>query len=405
MRFIGYARVSDKEQIKKGYSIEAQQEAIEAWASEGGHTLNRMMVELGRSGSKPSESTRPVFEQAVKLVLAGAADGLVVKWMDRFARNVEDFLRVRSQFFQAGKQLVSISEPLLNGDPADPVARYIAVAIMNAYQLQAELSGLKAAQGRERRARLGQYPGLPPIGYTREDKKIVIHPQLGTMVAASFGEFASGKWTLDSWLKEAERRGYRSQRGQVIAKSGWHRIFRNSFYVGRYVWKEIEYLGDYQPIVSEETFAAVQEILDSYDKSQGQHHFWLLAGLLWSDVHKRQMIGAQIKSRFNYYRATSPDRAEHNVRAEELEARVIGRLNVIKWTGDNPYRIPEEWRLAVKVSENMGQLYPHLSTQAQRELLRLIFLKQGIVIASGGNICKMELFPGFRVDVPSLPLM
>lgn len=399
MRFIGYTRVSDKEQVKTGYSIEAQQEAIEAWGLEAGHTISRIMSEAGRSGSKPSETTRPVFEQAVKLVLAGAADGLVVKWMDRFARNVEDFLRVRSQFFQAGKQIISISEPLLNGDPADPVAKYMATAIMAAYQLQAELSGLRAAQGRERRARLGQYPGLPPIGYTRVDKKILPDPKIGPMVATSFFEFASGKWTLDSWLKEADRRGYKSQRGQTIGKSGWHRIFRNSFYVGRYTWKGVEYLGDYQPIVSEETFAAVQAILDAHDKSQGQHHFWLLAGLLWSDVHKRQMIGAQIKGRFNYYRASSPGLVEHNVKAEELEARVIERLSVIKWTGEQPYRIPEEWRLAVKVSKNMGQLYPHLSTRAQRELLRLIFLRQGIVIASGGNICKMELFPGFRVDV------
>ncbi|NJN97955.1 MAG: recombinase family protein [Anaerolineales bacterium] len=163
MRFIGYARVSDKEQLKKGFSVEAQQEAIEAWAAELGHTISRVMIEPGRSGSKPSQETRPVFEQAVRLVLAGAADGLVVRWMDRFARNVEDFLRVRSQFFQAGKQLVSISEPLLNGDPGDPVSRYISVAIMNAYQLQAELSGLKAAQGRERRAKQGQYPGLPQL--------------------------------------------------------------------------------------------------------------------------------------------------------------------------------------------------------------------------------------------------
>ncbi|MCK6627840.1 MAG: recombinase family protein [Anaerolineae bacterium] len=399
MRFIGYARVSDKEQLKKGFSVEAQQEAIEAWAVELGHTISRVMVEPGRSGAKPSQEARPVFEQAVRLVLAGAADGLVVKWMDRFARNVEDFLRVRSQFFQAGKQLISISEPLLNGDPGDPVARYIAVAIMNAYQLQAELSGLKAAQGRERRARQGQYPGLPPIGYTRIDKKIVIHPELGPTIATSFLEFATGRWTLDSWLKEAAGRGYKSSRGQIINKSGWHRIFRNPFYVGRYVWKGQEYLGDYEPLVSQATFEAVQEILDSYDKSQGEHHFWLLSGLLWSEPLSRLMVGAQIKGRFNYYRAAADGRPEHNVRAEEIEGRVIERLNCIRWDGDNPYRVPEEWRLALKVSSNVGQLYAYLGHAQQRELLRLIFLKKGIVVASGGSISKIDCYSGFRVDV------
>jgi DNA invertase Pin-like site-specific DNA recombinase len=399
MRFIGYARVSDKEQIKKGYSIEAQQEAIEAWANAEGHTISRVMVEPGRSGSKPSQETRPVFEQAVKLILVGAADGLVVKWMDRFARNVEDFLRVRSQFFQSGKQLISISEPLLNGDPSDPVARYIAVAIMNAYQLQAELSGLKAAQGRERRARQGQYPGLPPVGYIRVEKKIMIDQVNGPMITTAFREFSTGRWTLNSWLKEAEKRGYRGQRGQPINKSGWHRIFRNSFYLGRYSWKGIEYIGDYEPLITQEVFDAVQEILDSYDKSQSERHFWLLAGLLWSEPYSKPMVGAQIKGRFNYYRATSPGQVEHNVRAEEMETRVIEQLGRIKWTGENPYRIPDEWRLGLRVAPNVGQLYSHLQLRQKRDFLRLIFLKQGVVVANGGSISKIDLFPGFRVDV------
>lgn len=33
MRIIGYARVSDKEQVKSGYSIEAQQETIQQWCA------------------------------------------------------------------------------------------------------------------------------------------------------------------------------------------------------------------------------------------------------------------------------------------------------------------------------------------------------------------------------------
>lgn len=399
MRFIGYARVSDKEQLKKGFSVEAQQEAIEVWAAELGHTISRVMTEPGRSGSKPSQETRPVFEQAVRLVLAGAADGLVVKWMDRFARNVEDFLRVRSQFFQSGKQLVSISEPLLNGDPGDPVARYISVAIMNAYQLQAELSGLKAAQGRERRAKQGQYPGLPPVGYTRQDRSIVLDPNFGPNITTAFFEFATGRWTLDSWLREAQRRGYKSGRGQVINKSGWHRIFRNTFYVGRYFWKGVEYLGDYEPLVSQETFEAVQEILNSYEKGGGQQHFWLLSGLLWSEPLSKLMVGAQIKGRFNYYRATAAGRPEHNVRAEDIEAKVTGLLNSICWDGDNPYRIPEQWRLALRVASNVGQLYAYLGLAQQRDLLRLIFLKKGIVVASGGSISKIDCYSGFRVDV------
>ena len=134
---------------------------------------------------------------------------------------------------QAGKYLISISEPLLNGDPADPVARYISVAIMNAYQLQAELSGLKAAQGRECRARQGNYPGSLPIGYQRtEDKRTIPDPDYWPLIAQSFADFASGRYTLDTWTIEAKQRDYKTRRGVHLNKGGWQRIFRNRFYIG-----------------------------------------------------------------------------------------------------------------------------------------------------------------------------
>lgn len=395
MRLIGYARVSDKEQAKTGYSIEAQTEAIEVWASEQGHTVSRIFTEI-KSSSKPSQETRPTFEQAVKLVLAGAADGLAVKWMDRFARNVEDYLRVRSQFFQAGKHLVSISEPLLNGDPSDPVARYLATAIMAAYQLQAELSGLKAAQGRERRAKQGQYPGAVPLGYERVDRQIKPHKVTGQQITEAFLVFSTGKFTLKTWGQEAEMRGVLAHRGGVISKSGWQRIFRNPFYVGRYTWKGVEYLGDYEPLVSEETFSTVQELLDAGRAPDGQkHHFWLLSGLLWSDVYHHLMVGTLIKGEFRYYRATGAG-PEHNIKADDIEGRVIDLLSLIKWSGENKYHVPEQWRLALRVSANVGQLWPFLvSDHERREFLRLIFFERGVRVGPGGAILKVDLLPGF----------
>jgi DNA invertase Pin-like site-specific DNA recombinase len=396
MRLIGYARVSDKEQAKTGYSIEAQTEAIEVWASEQGHTISRVFTEI-KSSSKPSQETRPTFEQAVKLVLAGAADGLVIKWMDRFARNVEDYLRVRSQFFQAGKNLISISEPLLNGDPSDPVARYLATAIMAAYQLQAELSGLKAAQGRERRAKQGQYPGAVPLGYERVDRQIKRSETTGQQLQEAFIAFSTGKFTLETWGQEAELRGVVAQRGGVISKSGWQRIFRNPFYAGRYTWKGVEYLGDYEPLVSEDVFNTVQEILDAGRPADGQQkHFWLLSGLLWSDVHHRLMVGTLIKGEFRYYRATGPG-SEHNIKADDIEGRVINLLGDIKWSGENKYHVPEQWRLALRVSANVGQLWQFLvSDHERREFLRLIFFEKGVRVSSGGSIVKVDLLPGFK---------
>lgn len=396
MRLVGYARVSDKEQVKKGFSIEAQEETIRAWCSENDHDLVKMFVEPGRSGSKRAKDARPTFQAAVEFTLAGGSEGIVVKWMDRFSRNTEDFLRVRSELFQANKQLISISEPLLNGDPSDPIARYISTAIMNAYQLQAELSGLKAAQGRERRAKLGKYPGSVPIGYKRVDREAVPDPDRAEMIAQSFFNFATEPYTLDTWTEEARRRGYTTRRNKPISKGQWARIFRNPFYTGRYTWKDIEYVGDYEAIVTVEIFEAVQEILDARGPEEaGRKHFWLLSGLLWSDVHHKVMTGAMVKGAYTYYRASGAGAPEHNVKADEIERQVIKYLDRIEWTGE-PLTLSENLRLAFSVAFDMGQIYPHLITpRERREFLRMIFFKRGIRVAAGGHITGADLLPGF----------
>jgi len=399
MRLIGYCRVSDKEQAVTGFSIEAQQENITEWCEAEKHHLVRIFVEPGRSGSKPSRQTRPTFEHTINLILAGAADGLVVKWMDRFARNVEDFLRVRSYFYQAGKQLISISEPLLNGDPSDPVARYISVAIMNAYQLQAELTGVKSAQGRERRARQGEYPGILPLGYKRLDREITIDPDYGPMIISGFREFAQGCYTLDSWVEESHRRGHLTPGGKPFSKSFWHRIFRNRFYVGYFTWTGEEYLGNYEPLIDRDIFDRVQEILDSHSTgTSARKQFWLLSGLLWSDVYATLMTGNLAKGQYAYYRAISPGQSEHTVRADEIEERVIAQLSHITWDGENPYMLPEHWRLAFRVAENMRQIFESLETEQQRrELLRLIFFQRGIRVAASGRVVEVSLRPGFKI--------
>lgn len=398
MRVIGYTRVSDREQAQTGYSIQAQTEHIEAWCLENQHHLVQIYTEPGRSGSKPSRITRPTFEHAVRVVLSDFADALVVKWMDRFARNVEDFIRVRSQFIQAGKQLISISEPILNGDPADPVSRYIAVAIMNAYQLQVEITGLKSAQGRDRRAKQGKYPGVPPIGYTRKDKEIVIDDEFSSMILTGFNEFSTGRYTLKTWGKESKRRDYKSVRGFDMNKSAWHRVFRNRFYIGYFLWKGKEYLGEHAPLVDEGTFNEVQKILEKNSTGGSeQKTFWLFSGLLWSLVHQKPMSGTIAKRKYYYYRAMAPNLPEHTIRADELEHRVLDKLSGICWDGNKIYTNPE-YRLAIMSSENMNRIFTHLQgDKIRQDFLKMIFKSHGIHIAESGRIENLALRPGFKI--------
>jgi DNA invertase Pin-like site-specific DNA recombinase len=106
--------VSSEEQVA-GYSIEAQIEAIRRWAEAGGHQLRVILVEPGLSARS---SDRPVFQQAIKMVLAGGqGDLLAVHKFDRFSRNVLDSRLYKQMLRSNGRDIISVTEPI-DGGPA-----------------------------------------------------------------------------------------------------------------------------------------------------------------------------------------------------------------------------------------------------------------------------------------------
>jgi hypothetical protein len=284
---------------------------------------------------------------------------------------------------------------MLNGDPGDPIVRFISTAIMNAYQLQAELSGLKAAQGRQRRAAQGNYPGSIPMGYTRKNREITINHQYAEIIKIAYKEFSTNQYTLAKWTIEAKKRGYRNQRGNLVSLSGWQRILRNQFYIGQYEWAGKQFQGNHPQFIPITTFNQVQEVLNNHStgSSERKHNF-LLSGLLWSQVHHKTMTGIIAKKKYHYYRATAPGEPDHTIPAQDLENRVLEMLNSIQFIG-NIYQMPDEWRLALKMAETMGEIYPHLTRQEQQRFLRIIFLKRGIHIEPSGRINKIDLFSNF----------
>ena len=53
----------------------------------------------------------------------------------------------------------------------------------------------------------------------------------------------------------------RSRNGKYIHKSGIYRILRNPFYTGNFYYKDILYKGNYDPLITDQLFAHIQEKL------------------------------------------------------------------------------------------------------------------------------------------------
>lgn len=391
MKVVIYVRVSSGEQVS-GYSLEAQEDQCRQWAAAGGYDVVNVYTEPGKSAKTDQ---RPAFQSAVRFVLAGGADAILVHRADRFARNLFDYLRYRSQLEAQDRMILSATETFFNG--FSPETRLLASIIMAVAEFVAARIGQETVKGTVQKAKTGKWPsGRPPNGYKRLDKDTIIaDPDLAPAIAQAFRDFCSGRYTLEQWQQEAARRGIINFRGKVMSVKAWHDLFRNVFYTGKFTWKGETYIGDHPALVDEETFEAIQEILTSRNAGgKVQRHFWLLSGLLWSDVYHKPMSGSQSGSN-RYYRAQG-DGPEHAIRADELEERIIALLKEICWDGQNRFIAPEKWRLAMQAVPHLAMVYTHLDfLEEKQEFLTLVFLGRGIRVAAGGAVIEAGLKYGF----------
>jgi DNA invertase Pin-like site-specific DNA recombinase len=398
MNAVIYARVSSVEQVS-GYSIEAQIDQCRAWANEQGYRVVRVYIEPGKSARTDD---RPVFQRMIKNVCAGEARAVVVHKVDRFARNLLDLLRYKRQLRDDGVRLLSVSEEFLNGDsPENDLATKIlgAVAEYVAYNI-----GQEAIKGQTAKAKSGQWPGaVVPLGYIRigqgREAIIDICPDYGPIIRTAYDDFASGDYTIRQWVAEARGRGYRSKKGKVIKGSTWHNVFRSVFYIGKFEWQGETYDGDHPALVDGETWQAVQDALEARASGGSQQrHFWLLRGLLWSEMYARAMSGNLAKGKYPYYRAKGRNSEEHNIRAEEAEKQVIDLLATIRADGQT-VTAPDDLRLALLSAPHCGAVYAHLPTdQARRDFLQSIFLTHGLHVNAAGVVSVWGLRTGFKED-------
>lgn len=387
-----YARVSSSEQVK-GYSIEAQLDAGRVYAAGQDWEVVGEYVDAGLSGTT---ANRPEFRRVIRDGLAGKFSAIIVHAFDRFSRDLETSVVYKSLLRREGVQVVSITEQIDDG----PLG-FINEGIIDLFAAFYSINlSAKIRSGLARAVESGRWPWPVPAGYQKVNGWARI-AEAGAGIRQAFREFATGRYTLESWADEAYRAGLRGPIGNKIAASGWSRIFHNKFYIGRLCWNDQEADGAHEALIDEDTFKRVQQILrenDRYSKPR-QPRAYLLAGLLWSVDANDYMTGALAKGKYQYYRSRTKGRAasKHYVRADELEGQIADVLGgvTIDPAHIDELDIDEAMKLALKVAPHAGAIYQWLESDEQRRaLLKFIVARYGFKVA-GNQIIDVAPLPPF----------
>jgi DNA invertase Pin-like site-specific DNA recombinase len=109
-KVIGYVRVSSDEQAKHGFSLEAQQAKLRAYADL--YDLDLIDIEVD-AGASAKDMDRPGVQRALNRLDGGEATCLLIVKLDRLTRSVVDMGHLLTGYFnEGGHTLISVAENL-----------------------------------------------------------------------------------------------------------------------------------------------------------------------------------------------------------------------------------------------------------------------------------------------------
>lgn len=304
-RAILYTRVSTDEQAEKGYSLRAQDERLRTYCG-----IKHISVAAHFQDDASAKTfNRPAFTLLMEYLKEhkNAAEVLLfVKW-DRFSRNTSEAYQMIDRLAKLGIDAQAIEQPL---DMFVPESRLMLAFYLAAPQVENERRSLNIIEGVRRAAREGRKTSGAPKGYMPgrdEQNKPLLRPNNDAQfIREAFTEMAKGIYTREEIRKRLSVKGFK------CGKSQFHRLLSNSFYAGTITiraWRgeaERTVRGLHEPLISEELFARVQEVLQHRKgyrrgKSSRRRDELPLRGHLLCPKCKRNMTGSRSKGHGGTY--------------------------------------------------------------------------------------------------------
>lgn len=136
-----YSRVSTTDQAQNGFSLNSQENELQAEAERRGWAVI-VMREEGKSGK--TVTGRPVLQEALRILDRGEAQALMTVRLDRLSRSVQDFAALLDRSSKRGWGLVMLSP---NIDTSDAAGRFTANVLASAAQYERELISVRVREG------------------------------------------------------------------------------------------------------------------------------------------------------------------------------------------------------------------------------------------------------------------
>ena len=266
MNGIIYTRVSTKEQVEGRTSLDSQEAECQAHARK-----HNIQVPINHVFREEGESAKVVDRTELRNLLEyvrknkDKVDVLLIWKIDRLSRNLGDYYGIKVALNRYGVKIVSVTEPIED----DPVGRFLEAILAAAAQFDNEIRAVRTVGGMRARVLQGGWPHSAPVGYKKEEGKVVVDKVFGPIVSDILLTFSKGGHNLSSIADYAFERGVMTKSGRPKSPDAMKIILQNMLYAGftrsRLVKEEVK--GLHKPLVSKDIIETNIDIITGRKKN------------------------------------------------------------------------------------------------------------------------------------------
>lgn len=255
-----YIRVSTEDQAE--LSPDAQKRLLLDYAKKNDIIVSKDFI-FSESVSGRHVQKRPEFQRMIATAKQPShpIDVILVWKFSRFARNQEESIVYKSMLKKDRVDVVSVSEPLIDGPFGSLIERII--EWMDEYY-SIRLSG-EVLRGMKEKALQHGYQSTPCLGYDAVGygKPFVINEAEYAMVSYIMDLYDNQNMDETAIARRCNDLGYRTKRGNPFERRTVDRILENPFYCGTVIWNGVEFEGAHEVRLSRERFEKRQELIAS----------------------------------------------------------------------------------------------------------------------------------------------
>lgn len=250
-----YMRVSTEDQAREGFSLPEQKERLEAFCKLNNYEIGDYYTDEGISAKKGNH--RPEFERLMNDIKTKKINTLLALKQDRITRSIYDWEDLL-QFLDENNAYLSVVYDDINTTTAN--GKMVARIMMSVSQGEIERTSERTKIGLAGAIKQGHIPSVAPLGYKRDNKRLVPDPSTKDVVIRIYDLYQNGlsHAKIASLLNKEKVLGKTNWKDSTIFHIIQNEVYKGDFVHGKRTKHPTYYPNVVEPIITKEIWEECQ---------------------------------------------------------------------------------------------------------------------------------------------------